>query len=214
MNFLHLEILTMPQRDFLDSLKEHHLPDSSYLAGGTGIALSIGHRRSLDFDFFTKTQFSPDNALNVLKELGKIKIITKSSGSITIEISNQRVSIFFYPYDLLFQCVDNPWKFSLADPKDIIPMKLSAIAGRGSKKDFIDIYFLLRNYTVEQSLSILEKKFAQEEYSKYHILRSLVYFSDADKEPEPEMLLKFDWENAKKFISEKVSSYIGETCLW
>lgn len=200
MSSLHFEILTGGQREFLDEMKGGYLPEGAYLAGGTGLALLIGHRRSLDFDFFTENDFIKERLLESFRKLGNLKVLLISRGSVTFEVRNQRISIFHYPHELLFPPVDSPWEFKIADQRDIIPMKLSAIASRGSRKDFADIYFILKNFTLEECFDFLDKKFSGVEYSRYHILRSLLYFEDAEKEPSPEMISSFSWEEAKKHI--------------
>ncbi len=82
-------------------------------------------------------------------------------------------------------------------------MKLDAVSSRGSKKDFIDIYFLLQKYSLNELLNIFQKKFSEIEYNKIHLLKSLAYFDDAEDEPMPKMIKKIDWEKIKKFITKK-----------
>jgi hypothetical protein len=87
---------------------------------------------------------------------------------------------------------------------DIAAMKLNAIAGRGSKKDFIDLYFLLKEFSLAKLLSFYEKKY--EDGSVFMVLKSLTYFEDADVQQQPKMFVEFNWELCKKTIIEKVKA--------
>nr|WP_228412683.1 hypothetical protein [Chryseobacterium sp. SC28] len=80
-------------------------------------------------------------------------------------------------------------------------MKLNAISGRGSKKDFIDLFFLLKEFSLEEMINFYRQKYTQ--HSEFGMLKSITYFEDADQENEPEMLVEFDWEHAKEKIKEE-----------
>jgi predicted nucleotidyltransferase component of viral defense system len=86
--------------------------------------------------------------------------------------------------------------------KDIAAMKLNAIAGRGSKKDFIDLYFLLNEFSLEDILSFYIKKYR--DGSTFMVQKSLTYFEDADLQLPPKMFIDFDWETCKQKIIEEV----------
>jgi predicted nucleotidyltransferase component of viral defense system len=109
-----------------------------------------------------------------------------------------------YPYPWIYDPIieDNP---VLAHILDIASMKLSAITNRGTKKDFIDIYFLLQNYTLKDILRLYEKKYP--DGSVFFVLKSLVYFEDAENEPMPEMFTDISWEEVKNFIVEQTKNY-------
>ena len=95
----------------------------------------------------------------------------------------------------------------LADERDIAAMKIDAISSRGSKKDFIDLYFLLEKYPLKKLLEFFEKKYINIKYNKLHILKSLVYFEDAESEPMPVMIKKTDWAEVKDLIKKEVKKY-------
>jgi predicted nucleotidyltransferase component of viral defense system len=86
--------------------------------------------------------------------------------------------------------------------EDIIPMKLSAVAARGSKKDFYDIYFLLKHYTLEEMFGFFDRKF--DDMNKFHIIKSLTYFDDAEKETDPVTLQKITWKEIKQAILREI----------
>lgn len=96
----------------------------------------------------------------------------------------------------------------LVEERDIAAMKIDAISSRGSKKDFIDIYFLLKKYLLEELIGFFEKKYNDIDYNKLHILKSLVYFEDADNESIPIMIQNIDWEDVKQIIREKVNELL------
>jgi hypothetical protein len=116
-----------------------------------------------------------------------------------INKSTERVLAKITPYHLLFPLVEFEGS-RLADERDIAAMKLDAVSSRGSKKDFIDIYFLLEKYSLPELLEIFEKKFAAIKFNRIHILKSLSYFEDAENEPMPIMLKPVSWEDVKKKI--------------
>jgi hypothetical protein len=91
----------------------------------------------------------------------------------------------------------------LADERDIAAMKIDAISSRGSKKDFVDLYFLMEKYNLTDLIEFFEKKFKNIKYNKLHILKSITFFDDAENEPVPVMLKKIGWEDVKNRISEE-----------
>ena len=99
-------------------------------------------------------------------------------------------------------------KIGSADERDIAAMKIDAISSRGSKKDFFDIYFLLKKYSLQELIDFFEKKYSGIQYNKLHILKSLVFFEDAETEPVPVMLQDANWEEVKKGISIELEKLI------
>ena len=179
-----------------------------YLAGGTALAIQLGHRESIDFDLFSQNNFSNDGIKKTLAALGKLEVTSESEGTINGILDSIKVSFFHYNYDLLFPFVGFQ-NVLLADERDIAAMKISAISSRGSKKDFIDIYFLLEKYSIEELMSIFEKKYENIKYNKLHILKSLIYFEDADNEPMPKMLKPVEWESIKAKIKKEANKFLA-----
>ena len=93
----------------------------------------------------------------------------------------------------------------IADPRDIACMKVSAIAGRGTRRDFVDLYWIARSHSLLQVFDWFSRKFASSHYSHVHLLKALVYFEDADREPMPDMLLPIDWTTVKTFFRSEVA---------
>jgi len=178
-----------------------------YLAGGTSLALQIGHRKSIDLDFFSAKKFNNTILKSELQNIGKIEIVTDEPDTLNLMINEVKVSFFYYPYKLIFPKIkfDN---ILLADWRDIATMKLEAIGGRGSKKDFIDLYFLCENNSLSQIFTWYKEKFIKIKYNELHLLKSLTYFEDAEKEPMPKMLKDISWSNVKKELIKKVKEMI------
>jgi hypothetical protein len=96
----------------------------------------------------------------------------------------------------------------VADPRDIGCMKISAIASRRTKRDFVDLYAVCRQIGLKQLLDWFHEKFAKTNYSKVHVLKSLTYFENADQEPMPHMLVPLSWEKVKAFFATEAPSLL------
>lgn len=211
------EVLSKNAKQSLAILSESGILKSTYLAGGTALALHLGHRYSYDFDFFTPQKFDEEMLVQrIIEGLPNFSLERRSWGTILGYLGETRFSLFFYNYPLLFKT----HQFSgidIADIKDIAPMKIAAIADRGTKRDFIDLYFIFakaKTLTLKEALDLYDKKFKTLRQNKIHILKSLVYFQDAEKDKLPQMIKPVKWLSIKKFfISEqhKIAKEILET---
>ena len=175
------------------------------LVGGTSLALQIGHRQSNDVDLFGPLEVDEFELAEILKKIGSITILKKTKNINIYLIEGIKVDIVNYHYPWLENAVfeDN---LRLAEKKDIAAMKLAAITGRGSKKDFIDIHFLLKYFNLEEMLNLYKSKY--NDASEILALKSLTYFDDADLEEEPKMLLPVNWKNVKEEICNELSKFI------
>lgn len=182
------------------------LPRGAYLAGGTALALQLGHRLSYDFDFFTDQPFRETMITQRLsKSLSSFQAEYIEWRTILGWIQKTKFSLFFYEYPLLFD-VHESLGVKVADVRDIAPMKIAAIADRGTKRDFVDLYFIIvkKNIlTLEECLALYDKKFKLLSQNKLHILKSLTYFDDAETSGELEMLEPVDWKAVKKFFQQE-----------
>jgi len=199
---LQIHILPAAQQKLLVKLQQIEWPAPFYLAGGTGLALQIGHRQSIDFDFFTETEFDGRLLITRLGALGKLVRLQESKGTLHCSLDGIKLSFFHYPY-YLRQYVSAAG-VRIASVLDIGLMKLEAISGRGDKKDFIDLYFILGHYSLATLLEQHADKYGVEWTSRYHLLRSLVYFADAEDQPMPLMLQEVSWIKIKQTITETV----------
>jgi len=172
------------------------------LVGGTALALQIGHRKSVDLDLFTTEVFEPEIILDSILLNYPIQPIQRTSLSLIATIEGIKVDFihFRYPFIRPIQTAEGIRMLSI---EDIAPMKLDAISGRGSKKDFFDFYFLLRFFSLEKMLELYLEKYPHQ--TTFHVLKSLVYFIDAEKDPEPIVIDKtVTWTKVKYEISEAV----------
>jgi predicted nucleotidyltransferase component of viral defense system len=197
---LHLEILPEEQLKLLKLLSGEIFIRDFYLAGGTGLALYLGHRQSFDFDFFTPADFDTSRIINILTGLGKYERGNEEKNTTNGLLNGVRVSFLGYKYDIIDEFSHHN-SIRLAGIKDIAAMKLEAIAGRGSKKDFVDMFFLLKRFSLEEIFSFHARKYGVGLSNQYHHLKSLVYFNDADEEAMPLMTSPLNWDKVKRHIA-------------
>jgi hypothetical protein len=181
-----------------------------YLAGGTGLALQIGHRDSIDFDFFSLKNFDTKKLYSQVKKvfLGrKMLKIQEEKNTLTVFIDeNIKISFFSYPYKLIGKLVDEE-NFKIASIEDVAIMKLAAIVSRATNKDYIDLYFILQKIALSDVLKKTEKKLPDLDVNL--VLKSLVYFADIVSEP-----IKFknnkniDFPAVKKFFEKEINKLI------
>lgn len=177
-----------------------------YLGGGTALALQIGHRDSIDFDFFKEEEIATQKLFDNLEEFFTghhlLKVQEERSTLGLIIDDSVKLSFFSYRYQLVKELIDEE-NLKLASMEDIGCMKLSAIIGRASNKDYIDLYYILQSVALEDLLEKAAKKFP--DLDRNLILKSLVYFEDIGLEP---IMFKnnhrVDFEKVEKFLEKKV----------
>lgn len=199
----HREVISPAVEHALEELRQLSVLAPFYLAGGTGLALQFGHRRSEDVDFFTQEPFSPEELVAKLRKLGEFSLLAVSPDTLHVQIHEIKVSFLGYVYPVLFP-LGAFLNLDVADPRDIACMKLSALASRGTRRDFVDLYAASKGYGLGQLLEFFRQKYAQANYSLIHVLKSLTYFEDAEKEPMPAMLVPLSWEEVKQFFREEI----------
>ncbi|HVA66585.1 MAG TPA: nucleotidyl transferase AbiEii/AbiGii toxin family protein [Elusimicrobiota bacterium] len=183
-----------------------------YLAGGTALALRLGHRISLDLDLFSR-----DNALGAaerraiqrrLEKSGAFKILESKDGACHFDLKGVSVSLFHYPYRLLGRTA--AWRgLKVAALEDVAAMKLGAVIGRGSRKDFVDLYFLSRLRGWDWLRRAGKRKFPRHADFALQAAKALVYFADAEKEPLPRLLAPLSWGELKsRFEREAPRSFL------
>lgn len=202
------ESISQETKLVFQKISQSDLVEKFYLVGGTALAIQLGHRESIDLDWFCETDFFNQEIKIKLSKLGSFQVTSESAGTVHGLLENVRVSFLRYQYKLIFPLVDFE-KIKIADERDIAAMKIDAISSRGSKKDFIDVFFLLKKYSLKEIIGFFEKKYSDINYNKLHILKSLVYFMDADDEPMPIMIQKVDWEEVKKDLKEGVNKWLN-----
>jgi hypothetical protein len=203
--------LSDPQRRALLVLAPH-LDKDTYLAGGVAVGLTLGHRTSIDLDFFVPHDFDSERLaeqmLPLLPAASHARETGRARGTLHLEIEGVPVSILSYRYPLLAEPNRSETLLvSVASLEDLICMKLSAIAGRGAAKDFWDLDALLKHGVAAGSLAKAVELFGR----KYpavdtgHLVRSLAYFGEADDAPLPRGLGRAEWEALKERVRARVT---------
>ncbi len=202
---LHFETIHTPTLELLTQLQTLPSLKELRLVGGTSLALQIGHRISIDIDLFGKIDADELEVMAQINSISNATILKKSVNINIFLINNIKVDIVNYPY---------PWISSpiiknnllLAGMEDIAAMKLSAITGRGTRKDFIDLFFLLKHYSLKEMLSFYNQKYA--DGNEFLALKSLTYFDDAEQDEDPEMIINQNWQSIKQKIKSTLNAYL------
>jgi predicted nucleotidyltransferase component of viral defense system len=182
----------------LDKLMQTEILNNFYLVGGTALALWIGHRKSVDLDFFIHQDFDSQSVAFALEKELSAKSIETGKNLVRCFVSGVKVEFISHQYSLLKkpEIIDN---LRLASIEDLAAFKLNAIVNRGSKKDFWDIAYLLNQFKLNQLLKFYSQKYSWN--NLWQVEKSLCYFSDADNElVEIIDLGGLDWETVKSKI--------------
>lgn len=204
---LHLQTILPDTLELLKRLSAQPEMQGMRLVGGTSLALQYGHRQSVDLDFFGQLTVSQDDILSMMERMGSYRLRNRTSSILQLIVDGVMVDIVDYSR---YPWIDDPVcheGVTLASPKDIAAMKINAIKGRGSRKDFIDIYLLLQHYSMDDLLAFYSQKYPN--YSIFRALLSLTYFDDAESEAMPIMFIPDTWDDIKAHISATVSKYQG-----
>ncbi len=194
--------------ELLNNLQAKGYLKGFYLVGGTALALRIGHRRSIDLDLFSNFSFDVVQLLEKLSADFNFNLFFSAENTIKGSIDSVKLDILAHRYPLVAEpVVEEGIKF--LSTQDIIAMKLNAISGSGQRvKDFIDIYYLLRKFSLEQMIGFYKEKYTQ--YNEVSVLKSLVYFDDIDFGDWPEMLTEQElkWDAVKNKLEKTVRNYL------
>lgn len=190
--------------ELLKGLMKEPLFSSLRLVGGTALALQYGHRSSIDLDFFGKIDAEDEVIKDILRKYGKLLVIKESKNIKIFQLDGVKVDIVNYKYPWIKEPIVEDG-ITLATPEDIAAMKINAIEGRGTKKDFIDMYFLLQHFSLQEILTFYQNKYP--ENSIFRALMSLAYFDDAEEQFMPKMFSSVSWEEMKTYILAQVENY-------
>lgn len=198
---LYLTTLAPATLDLLRRIQSQDAFKDTRLVGGAALALHYGHRTSLDLDLFGSWRPQPP-----------LELVLAGCASHVMKVGGEESLQFFTVEDVKIDCVTYPYKWlrpavesdgiRLADVPDIAAMKLAAVTNRGTRKDFVDVYFLLQEHSLQQLLDWYSEKFP--DGNDYLVLRSLVYFEDAELDPMPNMLTPIVWEEIRQTIESAV----------
>ena len=200
---LYLQTVSPATFDLLKRISSISSLSDFSLAGGTALSLQIGHRISVDLDFFGKREFTADEILDLLASFKPMSIVSQNRNILILNVQGVKVDFVNYKYPLISTTSIVSEGVRLHSLQDIAAMKLAAVAGRGRKRDFIDIYFLLQKFTLRQLMDFYNSKF--EDGSEMMVARSLTFFDDAETDEAPKMLDEnFSWKNAKDLIRREI----------
>ena len=169
------------------------------------MALQLGHRKSVDLDFFGNLPVPSEEIRQILADQHHITVIQESKNINIYQIDGIKVDFVNYRYSWIDSLVEDQ-NIRLAGVKDIAAMKIAAIIGRGTKKDFIDLYYLLKRFSIEEILNLYLQKYP--DGSMFIALKSLSYFGDAESDPMPYMFRQIKWATIEKSIQNTITEYI------
>jgi len=203
----HSEVVSPAVEQALDQLQRAQALEGFYLAGGTGMALHLGHRRSVDLDFFSRTnRLDAEGRGDLLARLRRLPgwaLLEAKDGTVHGRLGRVRVSFFWYEPPLIRPPL-RQGRVRIASLEDIGLMKIGAIIGRGSRKDFADLYAICRQVPLARLLWLGQRKFADSRDFTLQGLKALSFFEDADREPPVVSAIPAAWDRMKAFFIKEV----------
>ena len=199
---MHQEILTPRQIEVLPLVKK--FKREFYLVGGTAIALQIGHRRSVDFDLFKISSINPTKIISTVKGFQFPFTITRRvSEQMNLVINDVKFTFFQYPFDIKAKSQLNNFART-PELLDLAAMKAYALGRRSKWKDYVDLYYLLKDYFTISQISDQALAIFGELYSEKLFRAQLCYFEDIDySEPVEFMHDDFSSAEIKAYLTEK-----------
>lgn len=179
-----------------------------YLAGGTGLALQLGHRVSEDLDFFTETGFDPAVVARHLEGKPGYLETMASTGTLHCGVAGVKLSFLHYRVPLKQPTVEY-LSVRVADWRDILAEKFKTLSQRGCRRDFYDIYacFILKRLSIAEGVSLFKARFAGTGVNYQHVAKSLSWFGDADSDAEPHLLMPVEWPTVRRFFDSSAAEF-------
>lgn len=205
---------TIKALDFLS--KEKWLKKSKlYLAGGTALALQVGHRKSVDLDFFTeKKDFNEKQLIAHFIDNNDWVTTVEEKNTVYGELLGAKVSFIAYPLFIPKQKMFWHGEVQILNPLDIAVMKITTVSQRGRKRDFFDLYWCAQNIEpLEHIIKRLPEQYPSVAHDYHHILKNLVYFEDAESDPGPEIHFKANWNGVKDFFRKEIPKITSKLVL-
>jgi len=202
---LHLETIHPDTLELLRKIQSLEMFKDVRLVGGTALALQLGHRKSIDLDFFGSVDASLQEIALELSAFASVSPLSESRMMRFLVVDGVKVDIVNYPYSWIEEPVIEDG-VTLAGIKDIAAMKLSAITNRGTRKDFVDFYFLLKLFSFDELINLYVQKYSDAQL--FTTLKSLTYFEDAEQDPMPLMMSSLDWKDVKSVIVAEVGGFL------
>jgi len=201
---MHPKVLSAQAWDLVTDLVNGSILEGWTLCGGTGLALHFGHRISEDLDFFRADEFEVEDLLSDLTRLGQVQVTSRARNTLHVFVNEVRISFLSLEAPLIYKSMQYRG-LMIGDPRDIAILKIIAIGGRGSRKNFIDLYSYLQQAPgLSQLFDQLENRDSNIDWNRYHLMKSMTWFKEADQEPMPDMLVDIDWDEVKEFFENQV----------
>ena len=198
----HWETTTPAMREVLRFIGGCPFAGRFYLAGGTALALRLGHRRSVDLDFFSEkdevTWRTRQEIVRALVPLG-VQVLEDVDGNLLTQVSGLHAGFFSYHYPLL-RPTDSVEGVGLASLVDVGLMKVDALVGRGSRKDFYDLHAIAQEMPLADLLSHASLKYPYARDFELMAVESMVLFDNAERDFQPDLLIEVPWEEIQRFF--------------
>lgn len=200
---MFIETLPEATQRSLELLGAQKITRDFYLAGGSALALYLGHRISVDLDFFTPQLFDAAELARRLDRAGVFVQEQRKKDTLLGTLDQVKVSFFRYSYPMIAKS-ENILNTAIASIPDIAAMKLEAIGTRGKKRDFIDLYFICQTgNSLEAVTEWYREKYRNVQINLVHSIKALTYFEEAESDPMPRMLKRVSWNTVKKFFEKE-----------
>lgn len=184
-----------------------------YLAGGTALSLQIGHRRSVDLDFFSPTEDIPTIRAVLEESLAVFQPTLADSawGNLVYLAKDVRIGFYGYGFPLIAPLVEIE-NLRLASVEDIALMKLDALLSRAARKDFYDLYFICQKIPLRHLLDLAPGKYANVRDFEVQTVKRLVYFENAEADMDPVLLQPVTWQTVREYFIQQAKE-ISSTWL-
>jgi Nucleotidyl transferase AbiEii toxin, Type IV TA system len=201
----HWETVTTEMRELLKWVGQQDFISPFYLAGGTALTLQMGHRKSVDLDFFSQTdEVHERTRQRIIRAIAERdgQVIENVDGNLVLLVDDVRVGFFSYGYKLLepFEQLEN---VNVASMLDIGLMKLDAVIGRGSRKDFFDLYVIAEQYPLEELLQAGARKYPTSRDFALMAVESFILFENAERDVQPELMIDVTWEEVREYFNKQ-----------
>ena len=204
MSELYWKTITANMRLVLGQFAQNQIARSFYLAGGTALSLQLGHRRSIDLDFFSPSEDIPTLRPQLEAALAPLGGILADSawGNLVYLAQNVRVGFYGYGFPLIAPTLQAE-DMLLASIPDIALMKLDALLSRATRKDFYDLYFICQNLPLQQIFPKAQQKYASIRDFEIQATKRLVFFESAENDSDPVLLQPVAWETVKEYFIQQ-----------
>jgi len=203
---MYPKVISSNQQSLLGLIQQ--FADTFYLAGGTAIALQVGHRRSLDFDLFSEKELDADVLINTIiaKSYSIDHIFHKSSDELTLAVHSVRLSFVFYPFPIQYP-VWFPEIIAMPDLLTLAAMKAYALGRRAKWKDYVDLYVLLQQYVTFQQVIHQAQSIFRGVFNERLLREQMCYFDDIDQTETVDFLL------SSPPSEETIKSFLVQTAI-